>query len=142
MFHLTGTNTKCQGTKGSVSGRMGVSTNGDTARQSESLFRSNNVYNALTFVGKREVLESKILDILLERKDLCSRGRLFDKGFHINELGTIRRGHIVIDGDQGAIRSTNAATRHAETLKCLRRGDFVHKVTIHIDQRRHAVVVY
>ena len=66
MLNFTGSDTKGQGAKGSVSCRVRVSTNSDTTREREPLLGSNNVDNPLTLVGKGKVLESKVLDILFQ----------------------------------------------------------------------------
>ena len=113
MLHFRGANAKRHGAKGTVRGRMGIATHGRAAGQRKSLLRSDNVDNALPFVGHAKVLESEIGHILLELEDLGPAGGLLDEALDRNELRAIRRGDVVIDGYQSAIRPTDRAVGEA-----------------------------
>ena len=140
VFHFTRSNTKGQSSKSTVGGSVRISTDGDTSRQSETLFRSNNVNNSLSFISERKVWQVKVLDIDFQLKHLCSTGGFFDKGFHIDQLGSVGRGHIMVDSDQSTIRSTNTAFGHTQTFKGLGRSDLVDQVPIDVNQTGKTVI--
>jgi len=125
MLYFTGPNTKRQGPKGPMRGRMRVSTDGNTARKRESLFGTDDMNNALTFIRHTKVLETKVLDIRLELHDLSSRGCFFNKSLNIDKLRTILRGDIVIDRGERTVGPSNTATSEAKTFKGLWTGNFV-----------------
>mmetsp|Transcript_12221 Transcript_12221/g.26961 ORF Transcript_12221/g.26961 Transcript_12221/m.26961 type:complete len:434 (-) Transcript_12221:112-1413(-) len=141
VFHFARSNAKGQGPKGSVRGRVRITAHRDAAGQGKTLFGTDNVNNALSFVGKGEVGNVKILHVLFQLQDLGAGGGFLNKGFHVNELGTVRCGDIVIDRDEGAVRSTNDAVGHAKTFKGLGRRDFVDQVSIDVQQTTQTVVV-
>ena len=141
MFHFTGSNPKRQRSKCPVCGRVRISAHRDTPRQGKALFRSNNVNNPLTFVGKGKVFESKISYILFQLQYLRPTGRFFNKGFNINQSGPIRCRDIVIDCHQSTIRSTDTASRQTQTFKRLGRCHFVDQVAVNVDQSRLTVVI-
>jgi hypothetical protein len=72
---------------------------------------------------------------------LRPRRRFLDEFRHADQLGPVRRRHIVVDGNERAVGPTNAALGQAQPIKGLRRRDFVDQMAIHVDQGRLAVVV-
>jgi hypothetical protein len=97
--------------------------------------------NSLPLIRNGKVLEPKVYHVLFQLHHLRPTGCFFDKRLDINEAGSIRRGHIVIDGCEGAVGASNAATGEAEAFKGLWRCHFVNQVAIDVNERRHAVIV-
>jgi hypothetical protein len=141
VLNFTSSDTKRQGSKRTMRGRVRVTTYGNTTRQSETLLGADNVNDSLAFIGKGKVFESEIVNVLFQLHDLSSTGSLLDKGFDIDELASVRRGHIVIDSHKSAVGSPHGATGETEAFKCLGRGNFVNQVAIDVDKRRHTVIV-
>jgi hypothetical protein len=103
-----------------VGRRVGIPAYGHTARQRKALFRSDDMDDALSFIGERKVLETKIFNIRFELQHLRPRRCFFNKFGHTNELGPVRRGDIVVDRDEGAVGSTHTAFGQAQPVKGLR----------------------
>lgn len=55
MLDLTGTDTKGQGTKGTVCGGVAVTADNSGTWQSESLLRTNNVDDSLSLVAQTKI---------------------------------------------------------------------------------------
>ena len=113
MLHFRGANAKRHGSKGTVRRRVGISTHSRTAGQGKTLLGTDNVDNALPFIGHAKVLESKVGHVLLELEDLSPAGGLLDEALDRNELRAIRRRDVVIDRDESAIRATDRAVGQA-----------------------------
>jgi hypothetical protein len=141
MLDLTGTNTKGQGSKGTVRRSVRVTAHSDTSRKSETLLGTDNVNDTLTFVGHGKVCHTEILDILLELHDLRSTSSLFNECFYIHKIGSVSGGYVVIDGHKSAVRSPHGAVSNPEAFKGLRGRHLVNQMAIDVDESRQAVII-
>jgi hypothetical protein len=141
VLHLAGPDPKGQRPERPVRGGVGVPAHRDAPREGEPLLRPDDVNDALPLVGKGEVLEAKVLDVLLKLQHLRPARRLLDEGLHVDELGPVRRGDVVVDRHQRAVRPPDAPAGEAKPLEGLRGRHLVHQVPVDVDEGRLAVVV-
>ena len=83
MFDLAGANSESQSSKGAVRRGVAVATDHCSAWQGETLFRTDDVDNALPVVTHSKVCKTKGLDVLF--KGLALRTRIL----LLNELGDV-----------------------------------------------------
>jgi hypothetical protein len=142
VFDFARSYSERQRAEGAVRGRVGIPAHGDAARQGESLLGPDDVDDSLPFVRHSEVREAEVGDVPFELQHLRPARRLLDEGLDVDEVRPVRRGDVVIDGDEGAIRPPGTPFRESQPLEGLRRRHFVDEVPVHVQQGRHAVVIH
>ncbi len=98
------------------------------ARQSRPLFRADDMDDALAYVIHLEFGDPKLGAIAVQRFDLQARDRIGDT------LATIGGGYIVVGRGQIGRATPHIATGQSQPLEGLRRGDFMHQLTIYVDE--------
>src|SRR5579859_1817044 len=83
--------------KRTMSTSMRISTTHSLPRQSESLFRPNDMDNSLSFIGHAIIRQSEVNDILFKCRNLNPRIRLTNKRSNILESPSRHRWDIMID---------------------------------------------
>ena len=130
MFNFGRADAVGQRAKSAVGRRVAVTTDNGHAGQGPTLFRANDVHNALTDIGHGVIVNAKILGVLVERIDLNTA--ILGHG---GSIGAIQRGgHVVIGNGNGLVRCVNRPSCHAQPLKGLRAGHFVHQMAVDIQQ--------
>lgn len=132
MLDLGRTNTEGKHAKGTVRGRVRVTTYKRSTGHCESLFGADDVHNALTAVCEAKEREAKLLDVLLERNALETRVTLLHECFGVFEMIAAHRGNVVVDGRERAVRSAHWPTCQAQALERLWGCDFVHEMTVDV----------
>ena len=136
MLDLGRANTEGKHAKGTVRGRVRVTTNKRSTGHCESLFGADDVHNALAAVCEAKEREAKLLDVLLERNALETRVALLHECFGVLEMIAAHRGDVVVDGRERAVRSAHWPTCQAQALERLWGCDFVHEMTVDVDKTR------
>lgn len=134
VLDFAGTNAESQSSKGTVSTGVTVTTYDSCSRQSEALFGTNDMHNALSLVSQAEVGKLEILDILLEGLALQPGVVLFHEIAHTLEVLPRSGGDIVIGSHESAVGSAHFATCILQALESLRRGDFVDEMSVDVEQ--------
>ena len=110
---------------------MRVATHHGHARQRRTVFRADDMHDALALILERKVGQrADFADIGVQRLDLLTGDRILDP-----LLPVVGR-RIVVGRGHNRTHPPRLAPCQLEPLKGLRTGDFVHQMTIDIDQRR------
>lgn len=141
MLDLAGPDPERQRPERPVRGGVRVPAHRDAARKGEALLGADDVDDALPLVGEREVLEAEVLHVPLELQDLRPARGLLDEGLDVDEGGPVRRGDVVVDRHQGAVRPPDPPPRQPEPLEGLGGRHLVHQMPVDVNQGRLSVVV-
>ena len=128
MFHLAGADAECQRAERAVRGGVGVSADDDHAGQRQPLFWADHVNDALPDVAHVEDLDAGRAAVILERRDLSGGDGV------INRPATVGGGDVVIGHGDGRRSAPHRAPGQSQALERLWRGDFMGKVTVHVQE--------
>ena len=113
---------------------VAVAANNCHTRLGESHFGTDHVHDSLLSRADIEQLNAEFLAVAAQGFNLLSGDRI------LNAQALIHRGgYIVVDGGSGQLGAPDFAPGGAQTLKGLRRGDFVDEMQINIERRRLAL---
>lgn len=88
----------------------------------------------LTFVCHAEILQSKILNILLQLQHLRSTINLLNKALNALQIGAVFGGNVVVDGYEGAVGAADGTGGEEETFEGLGGGYFVDEVAVDVEE--------
>ncbi len=130
MLDLAGADAECKSTEGSMGGSVGVAADNGHTGFGRSQLGPDHVDNPLGSILHIEKLHAELSAVLPKGVDLGGRNLV------CNEEPILRAGrrHIVIHRCKVAIRTAQLAPRHAQAVKGLWAGDFVHQVQIDVNE--------
>ena len=131
MLDFRGADTVRQAGKGAMRRGMRVAADDGHAGQCRTVFRANDVHDALLRVFKREIGQrADFANIAIQRFNLLTGNRVFDALFPM--IG--RR--IVVSRRNNGGNPPRLAASQLEAFKSLRAGHFVNEVAVNIEERR------
>ncbi len=129
MLDLGGADAVGEGAEGAVGRSVAVAADDRHARQGESLFRPDDVDDALPHVGFVVIFDAEFGCVLRQRLDLNAAFLVFDA-----EMAIRRSGHVVVDDGERPFRVADLAGGHAKSLKGLRARHLMDEVTVDPEQ--------
>ncbi len=115
MLDLGRADTMCQSAECAMGGGMAVTADDGHARQGKTLFRADDMDDALADVLFGIVFDAEVGGVLRERLDLNAAFLVLDA------FVAIRRGrYIVVDDGERLFRRTDLAAGHAQAFESLR----------------------
>ncbi len=109
-------------------GSVAITANDCRAGQRETLFRSDDVDDALTLVIHFEILDAERLGIIVKRLHLDAALFVFDA------FGAVSGRHIVVSNRQRLLRRVHLAACQAQTLKGLRACHFMDEMAVDVEK--------
>ena len=111
-----------------VGGGVAVAADDGHAGQGEALFGADDVDDALAFVEEVEELYAEFFAIVAQFFDL------YAAVFFLDPLAAVGGGDVVIHDREGVFGFADGAAGHAQAFEGLRACDFMHEVTVDIDE--------
>ena len=135
VFDLGSADAMRQRAERAMGGGVAVAADHGHAGQRPALFGTDDMHDPLTHIGHRIIVHAKIPGVLVQRRDLDSAVL----GHLCRVLAAHCGGHVVVGNGDGLVGRAHRAPGHAQPLKGLRAGHFVHQVAVDI-QKAGAVV--
>ena len=128
MFDFAGPQPQSERAEGAVRRRMRITAHDHHSRLRRAKLGGDHVYDALIRRREIEQLDPEFLRVGAERVELARGDGIVDG------QGAIAGRDIVIDRGQRALRAPHRAAGRSQARECLRRGDFMHEVQVHVQQ--------
>ena len=138
MLDLGGADAEGQRAHGAVRRGVAVAADDGHARLAETLFRPDDVDNALVKAGDRKVRDPELLDVALEHVDLKLRLGIVDARSAGRPVG---RRDVVVRDRHRRVGAADLAPGELQPFKGLRRRDLVNQVKIDVDQAGIGILV-
>ena len=132
MLDFRGANTEGQRAKRTVGGGMGVATHNGHSRQGQPLLWAHHMHDPL--VGVIQIVQGDAKFGAVFGQLLHLNTRHLARGGNIPRLG----GDVVIHGGKGFARLAYRTLHRAQAIEGLRRGHFMHQMTVNVQQWRFA----
>ena len=113
--------------KSAVGRGVAVAADDGHAWQGETLFRTNDVNDALTVVEFVVVFDVEVGSVLCQGLDLECGFRVVDA------VAAVRGRHVVVDDGQGLARLAELTARHTQTFESLRAGYLMDQMAIDVE---------
>ncbi len=129
---LAGADPKCERAKRPVGAGVAIAADHGRSRLRQSQLGCNHVDDSLPLAAQTMKLDSELAAVGFDLSDLGG-------GLRVNEgelaVGPAGGRHRMIDGGDGALGPAHAKAALAQHVECLRRGDLVDEVEVHIEHR-------
>ena len=135
MLDLRGADTESQRSEGAVRRGVRVAADHGHTRQGRALLRADDVHDPLAQVVHAELGDTKFVAIAVQGLDLQARDRVGDT------RGPVGCRDIVVRHGQDGTGAPWRASRQAQALEGLRRGDLVYQVPVDVQQCRTVIVL-
>jgi hypothetical protein len=140
MLDLRSADAVRQRPEGAMGRGVAVAADHGHARQGRTLFRSDDMNNAVTDVVHLEFSDAVLVAIVVEGLHLQTRNRVGNGSD--TALALRGRRYVVVRGRDVGINAPRLAPGQTQAFKGLRRGHFVNDVTVDVDQRRPIVALF
>ena len=130
VLHLGRADAEGEGAEGAVRRGVAVAADDGQPRLRETQLRPDDVDDALAPAAGRVERDPELLAVRAQRLELCARERIGDRPGE--------RGDVVVHRRDREIRAAHRASREAQPLECLRRGDLVDQMEVDVEEGRLA----